>query len=186
MSWRLTFIESGFTGTSVTGISASSGLVTPGTTVKAVARLELRDEEGQTVRLSKGAEFTLLDSPMGQKPEYFGEVVILDKGGCGKYRTSCWNACFGPTQRPDIFWRPTSTPNTDEVFAVKGDLIIYEFDENRRPFSICVVCEGQKGVITYDPSASSLRDRYTSQVAQATDTEFGYILDNYLDSRKWR
>ena len=123
---------------------------------------------------------------MGQKPEDFGEVAILAEGNCGKYRTSCWNGFFGLTQRPDIFWRPSRTPNTDEVFAVKGDLIIYDFDENRRPFSICVVCEGQKGIITYDSGSVLLRDRYISQELEATEVENRYILDNYLDSRRWR
>jgi|LakMenE01Jun11ns_1017448.scaffolds.fasta_scaffold9955019_3 hypothetical protein len=186
MSWRLTFIEPAVPITEMVGINADTGLVVPGTTLKAIARVELRDEEGQIVRLAMGSEFAILESPMGQKPEYFGEVAILAKGNCGKYRTSCWNGFFGPTQRPDIFWRPSSTPNTDEVFAVKGDLIIYEFDENRRPFSICVVCEGQKGIITYDSGSALRRDKYTSQVLEATEDEYRYILDNYLDSRKWR
>jgi hypothetical protein len=58
-------------------------------------------------------------------------------------------------------------------------------DENRRPFSICVVCEGQKGIITYDSRSALRRERYTSKVVEATEVEYGYILDNYLDYRKW-
>jgi hypothetical protein len=187
MNWRVTFTELGMTGIGTSGIDLENRLVQPGTTIKANQRLELRDEEGQIVRLSKGSEFTLLlASPMGQKPVYEGEVAILAKGGCGKYGTSCWNATFGPTQRPDIFWRHSQNPNTDEVFAMRGDLVIYEFDQDQRPFSICVVCEGEKGVITYDPDQKSPRSRYRSHILEATDSEYSYILENYFDSRKWR
>ena len=187
MSWRITFVDgSKISNTVIQGVDYDTKLVKPEITIKHPNRLELRDKEGQIVRLGENAEFTLKDLPMGLVPEYYGEFAILDKGAGGKYRTSCYNGVFGPTQRPDIFWKPSLKPNVDEVYAIKGDLVIWEFDEDLKPFNICVVCEGEKGVIEYDTSAKSIRERYKANISRYSGLEYSYVLDNYLDSRKWR
>ena len=183
MSFRLTYAEAGIR--AITGVDPS-GLIQRSTTIAAGRRIEVRDEEGQIIRMSSAAELTLIDSPLGLKPEYFGEVAILKKGGCGKYRTSCWNAAYGTSGRPDIFWRPSGKGDVDEVFAVTGEIVIYEFDENLKQFVICSLCEGEKATLTINSSASTVRDRYSAAISQYTDAEYGYILENYLDSRRWR
>ena len=82
MSRRLTFIEPAVPITEMVGINAVTGFVVPGITLKAIARMELRNEEGQIVRLAKGSEFAILD-PDG------AEARVLRRG-CHSCQRELW------------------------------------------------------------------------------------------------
>jgi len=87
--------------------------------------------------------------------------------------------------RPDIFVTPGDSQGEDHFFALSGDIVIYEFDEQQKSFVICTVEEGYKAIMKYNDSAERIRDRYTARVLPFTDAEYKQILDNYIDRRKW-
>ena len=185
MSWRVTYAE--------TGIASFSSFVSPSQTLlsdsllSSEGRTELREDAGTIVRLGKGATMTIKESPLGLRPEYGdGPVLISRKGQCGKYRTSCWFAPANPpSDHPDIFIRPGNQSNTDEFFAVSGDIVIYEFDESNRTFTICTIHEGEKATISYDENATSIRSRYITSINPIPDQEYELILTEFIDRRNW-
>ncbi len=184
MSWRITYSRERREAHSA--IDAKTGIVSSNTLFRASSPVELRDTDGTIVRLGPGAEFEIKDSPLGRRPEYYGPVFISCKGGCGKYRTSCWMGVRSQlSSRPDIFMRPGEGPNVDEFYAISGDIEIYEFDEESRTFTICSIHEGEKALIRFDPGAEKIRDRYSAQVMPFTDEEYGNILTKYIDRRNW-
>jgi hypothetical protein len=186
MAWRITFTETEETREKFT--SRDTRCVQAGVVVGAHEPVELRDNTGQIVRLGKGATFTLEETPLGLMPIYGdGPVYVAKKGGCGKYRTSCWLAAASPpSDRPDIFMRPGKAAGTDEFFAVTGDINIYEFDERGRTFIICSLSEGQKAVISYVEGKPSVRQRYKATVSDISESEWEVIVSAYMDPRKWR
>lgn len=184
MSFRITFSK--VPRAKLSGLSKATGTVGVNSLLIAADRVELRETDGTIVRLAKGAHFELKDGPLGIRPEYGGSVYIARKGGCGKYVTSCWVAAANPlSERPDLFIRPSDKPDTDEFFALSGDIVIYEFDAQSRTFTICTINEGEKALVTHDPKAKSIQDRYKSSVVQFTDAEYEYILKEFIDRRKW-
>ncbi len=186
MSFRLTFVEGrSVKAASLRGVSPS-GLLQPNQLLSVPSRTEFRDDQGQVLRLAAGAEIQLIDSPYGIRPEYFGEVGVLKKGGCGKYRTSCWVNVHLPAERPDFLVRPSNQPNHDEFLVFSGNLLISEFDDDQRPFEIAYVREGDRLVLEHSP-AKPISSRYNVvSVSPITDADYDYFLANYLDPRKWR
>ena len=155
--------------------------------ILSTGRIELRDTIGQIVRLGQGGEFKLVDTPLGIRPEYYGEVGILRKNRqCGKYRTSCYKVPFPANEPADILVRPGSMPNTDVYHVFTGAIAITEYDSTGRPYGICYVEEGKELVLGYDPAKTG-PDRYNvvSQRALA-DADYDYWVTQYLDPRKWR
>ena len=184
MSWRVTYSKA--LRSSISAVSKSTGTISANTLMKASGRIELRDNDGTIVRLGTGAEFEIKDSPFGNRPEYFGPVYISKKGGCGKYRTSCWLAAANPlSERPDVFMKPSGQPDVDEFYAISGDVVIYEIDEESKTFTICTVHEGEKALITYDSKADKMRNRYKAKVFPYTDSEYDYVLKEFIDRRNW-
>lgn len=186
MAWRVTYTKNDGDRKKLT--SKDTGALRPGVLVSARSPIELRDNTGQIVRLGPGSTFMLQESPLGLMPVYGdGPVFIARKGGCGKYRTSCWMDRANPvSDRPDIFIKPGKTPGTDEFYAVSGDIVIYEFDESGRTFVICCVSEGHKAIISYNSSKSSITQRYESSIEDISDSEWDMIVTSFLDPRKWR
>lgn len=184
MTWRITHSKA--PRSSFSAISKVTGTITENVLIKATERIELREDDGTIVRLGAGAEFKIKDSPLGNRPEYFGPVCILKKGGCGKYRTSCYFAAANPlSNRPDIFIKPGSQPGVDEFYAISGDIVIYELDENSRTFNICIVHEGEKALIAFNAKAAKMQNRYKAKVMPYTDAEYEYVLKEFIDRRNW-
>jgi len=182
---RLTYLEGqSFTASAFTIVSGAS-LVQPNQVFKAGKRAEVTDESGQIARLSSSAELTIIDSPYGLRPEYYGEVAFIGVTPMGpKYRTSCWFAAYAGTA--DVLIKPSSTPNQDEYLVFRGAIVITEFDVNGRPYGICFVNEGEKLVLEFDDSKSGT-DRYSVVSRGAiSNTENNNFISQYLDSRAWR
>lgn len=184
MSWRVTFSKQDRS--TMAGINAQSFTLDQNQVLKVSDRTELRSADGTIVRLGKGAEIEIKDSPIGVRPYYYGPIFIAKKGGCGKYRTSCWLKEANPlSERPDIFMCPGKKPDTDEFFALSGDIVIYEIDEENRTFTICIVNEGEKAIVQYNGKARKIRNRYKAKVQAFSDSEYGKILKDYIDRRNW-
>ncbi len=185
MSWRVTHTKQDRK--QFDAIDQKTGVVKKNVLLKAQSNIELRENDGTILRLKKGSEFELKESPLGLRPEYFGEILISKKGGCGKYRTSCWLKEANPlSERPDIFIKPGDKPYTDEFYALCGDVIIYEIDETGKTFTICTVNEGEKAIVFFDNNTIKMKDKYKATVMPFTDKEYEYILNNYIDSRNWK
>lgn len=182
MSWRITYSKA----FRPTEFLTTSGTIPRNKLLKTTARIELRDSDGTIVRLGAGAEFEIKNSVLGERPEYSGPVYISKKGGCGKIRTSCWMAAANPpSERPDVFVKPGDQPNTDEFYAISGDIVIYEFDEESKTFTVCTIHEGEKASITYDSKADKIRNRYKASIAPYSDVEYEYVLKAFIDNRNW-
>ena len=166
---------------------STAKILLPDLLLTANGRTELREHDGTIVRLGNGSTMIIKDSPLGLRPEYGdGSVLILSKGQCGKYRTSCWIAPANPlSERPDVFIRPGKQSGIDEFFAIKGDLVIYEFDENNRTFTICTIHEGEKVTMSYNTNAASVRSRYGVSISLIPDLEYEEILAEFIDRRNW-
>lgn len=185
MSWRIT--HSAASRTTLSAVSTSTGTISSTALLKATARVELRETDGTIVRLGAGAEFEIKDSALGNRPEYLGPVYISRKGGCGKIRTSCWFAAANPlSDRPDVFIKPSDQPNVDELYALSGDIVIYELDEDAKTFTICTVHEGEKALIAFDSKESKMRNRYKAKVVPYSDSEYEYVLVEFIDKRNWK
>jgi hypothetical protein len=154
---------------------------------EASGRTELRDEDGQIIRLAEGAEIAMIDSPVGRAAQTYGEVFYkgLSLRGHHKYRTSCW---VGVKQgvRADVLARPTGNPNEDEFLFLEGSGSIWEFDLANRPFTIVDVDEGHKAILTYDPDEADPRKRYRATTAPVTADDYDHALRTYYDPRRWR
>lgn len=181
MSWRVTFSES-------YKDIAEQRLFAPNETrvLTADGRIELRSADGDLIRMNRGAEVEFQYTEEGWQPVIDGEFFTVLKGGQGKpkVRTSCWMARLG-SDLPQILCRPAEAANSDEVLAVYGAVIVYEYDEKGAVFDICTVLEGQKAVITFNDS-SPKRQRYAATVGPMSDEEQETILRDYLDHRRWR
>jgi len=185
MSWRVTYSKA--SKTTLSAVSTSTGTISANVPLKATDRVELRESDGTIVRLGAGAKFEIKDSALGNRPEYFGPVYISRKGGCGKYVTSCWVAAANPlSDRPDVFMKPSDQPDVDEFYAISGDIVIYELDEDAKTFTICTVHEGEKALITFDSKASKMRNRYKATVVPYSDLEYEYVLKEFIDKRNWK
>lgn len=188
MNWRLTYSDqAGQAGVGALGMAGLGGVMAASTTLLATGRTELRDSTGQVVRLPVGGEFTLVDSPLGLRPEYYGEVVILGKTrNCGKYRTSCWMLPINGDETADLMVRPNSAGNADDYFVYRGSIAITEYDPSGRTYGICFVNEGERLTLAYDLGKTG-RDRYSVVSSGALKSEdYDYFVEIYSDPRNWR
>lgn len=186
MPWRITYTDD----EKVKGgaLDSRSKVVKSDNLIKSNGKIEFRDDDGQIVRLGKGSDFELRETPLGMRPIYgSGPVFLGRKGGCGKYRTSCYmNNAHAVSVRPDIFIQPGKEKDTDEFYAVIGDITIYEFDEKGRSFIICSLEEGNKAIIGFDSSKKSVRERYSYETVPISDAEYEYITEEFMNPSKWR
>lgn len=184
MSWRVTYSKEPVK--SLIAINKESGVIDLEKELKAKGKIELRDTDGTVVRMNPGTEFIIKDGPLGKRPVVYGQAYFANKRGCFKYRTSCW-ICHSSdtTEIPCLYVSPGNEPNTDELFAIFGSSVIFEFDEKGRSFTICTIDEGEKAIITFSPKARGIRNRYHAKVVKYTEEEYEYILMNFIDNRKW-
>jgi len=182
---RLTYLEGQSSTASSFAIVNGASLIQPNQTFKIGKRAEVTDESGQVARLSASAELTIIDSPYGLRPEYYGEVAFIGVTPMGpKYRTSCWFAAYAGTA--DVLIKPSAMPNQDEYLVFRGAIVITEFDANGRPYGICFVNEGEKLILAFD-IAKSGTDRYSVVSRGAvSSTEIDSFVNSYLDPRNWR
>lgn len=186
MSWRVTY-----TATEKSQVSRAYNLTADGVFAKPPAiastpKLELRHASGSLIRLGQGSEFSLIDSPFGLRPQIYGEgYVAADREG-GKYRTSCWTMPLPTSQTCDYFIRPKSEETSDQYFALRGDLTIIEFDSSSNPYVIACCKEGKMTEVQYKESETGPGRYSSSDMADIKDEDFEYILNEYVDSRKWR
>jgi len=149
--WRVTYLEKGNIFKSGLKWLTSDGIAKSRLKVKPGVRSELRNDAGEIIRMAANGEFKLFDSPYGEKPELYGEVAVMNlEKRNGKYRTSCYikanqNRCS------DMLIKPLGK-NVDEFQVFRGEVQITEYDESNREYTICVLEEGQKADLKYNPS----------------------------------
>lgn len=184
MAWRITYTDAA----AVAGDPSLKigNLITEGLKIQSAGKVELRDNSGQTVRLGKDGEFSIEESLLGKRPEYYGESVIINKGfSCGKYRTSCWMVPLMPEETADMLIRPVPGESADEYQLFRGSIAITEFDESGRSYGIAFVSEGEKLVLGYDDEKRG-RDRYyIISTGTLSKDDYSYFVNNYRDDHKW-
>lgn len=189
MAWRVTYVDGGGLQGFLSTNSAftSDGILNSNSPFKANARVELREDTGQIARLAPGAEFQILETPMGMRPEYYGEVAILRKGrNCGKYRTSCFLVPVPADEHVDVYMKPGQDENTDDFLVFSGCMAITEYDEDNRAYGICFVKQGERVTLSFDPNLSGSKRYKVKSTVKISDAEYDAFLDNYLDPRKWQ
>lgn len=181
-TWRVTYNQAGI---SALGSNKSMGHSLSNKCFTCSNKMELRDEFGQIARLAPGAEIKMIDDVVPAL-ETFGEVFLKNVmvAGHQKYRTSCYSRSLD-ARIADYFYKPTDDPSMDEMWSVSGTMQIFEFDENNMAYPIASLREGEKAILTYDTSKTG-PERYQAQVVKITDSEMDYVLENYVDPRKWR
>jgi hypothetical protein len=147
--------------------------------------MEVRGSNGAIIRLASGGEFALIDSPLGQQPQFYGEVFV-SRENPAKYRTSCWIGCSPSSASIDYFVRNLAGQTADHYFALVGDLIVFEFDQNGKPYDIVSVPEGASAVVSYRQNQDGSLSYTSSAISPIADTDYDYILENYVDPRRWR
>lgn len=182
-TWSMTFTD----GQSLTGLGQSNLINTSGNVYKANTRTELRESTGQILRLGQGAEFSLLEDSNGITAETYGEVFLKNSMTLmsHKYRSSCYTCGKIGNTIIDLFMKNLDD-TTDEFMLISGCLSIFEYDENNRPFVICSLSQGEKATMKFDPDAPTMKDRYSAAISAISDKEYDYIVDSYLDPRKWQ
>ncbi|MEK3698229.1 hypothetical protein NYE33_14805 [Paenibacillus sp. FSL R10-2199] len=154
------------------------------TSISTQSRTELRNFNGELCRLGHGSSFALEDTVLGKRPIVGGEVLLKmnPSVGPGKYRTSCWTISIHDSMM-EAFYKQIDE-KTDHIYALKGTQVIFEYDENNKPFVITTIEEGQKAVMSISKT-DNIRDRYSAKVEKITDQEYDHVLQNYMDNRKW-
>lgn len=182
---RITYLEGqAFTASALTGVNSAS-LIQPNQALKIGKRAEFTDESGQIARLSSSAELSIIDSPYGLRPEYYGEVAFIGVTPMGpKYRTSCWFAAIAGTA--DVLIKPSATPSQDEYFVFRGAIAITEFDSNGRPYGICFVNEGEKLTLGFDDTKNGTDRYFVISRGAISNSENDNFINSYLDGRNWR
>lgn len=173
--------------------AALSTLMVGGTTVLSrsaafvsAGRMEIRSDTGDIFRLQKGADFRIEETPEGVQAAVYGEVFGIVVQAWPKYTTSCHSCKLHASPPLQLLIRPSAQhPNTDEYLLLSGEMIVHDFDENGRHFTICNLHEGEKALISYDPALAVGPKRYSAQVMPLTSAEYDYVIQNYLDPRLW-
>ena len=184
-SYRITFKEAG-TATSVNEFLGESRTLPQNRLLAVQGRTEIRSSEGDVFRLQKGAEFELKEMEEGIEPEVTGEVFGIIMASWPKYTTSCFSCGTHSSPPLQLLIRPSrERENTDEYLLAMGDMVIHEFDENGRYYVICNVRQGEKAYVRYDRDIAVGTARYSAEVVQMDDPDWKYILEKYLDHRRW-
>lgn len=183
MNWRLTYAEKQNDDLKKSFLSQEGRPIIGKPMIKDCPKIEVRSDEGAIIRIQNGGEFGIINSPLGEVPMYFGEVYASKKNG-GKYRTSCYLAPSPSSATIDFYVRPHK--NGDEYFALVGNLIIFEYDKNGKPYDIASVKEGQSRVVNYSKLVDGYRKYESKEASDITDKDYEYILNNFIDNRKWK
>ena len=184
-TFRITFSE--------VKTKAISSMLLPGATVLSKksaffssGRMEIRSDVGDVFRLQKNVEFKMETTPEGEQPVLNGEVFGIIIHTWPKYTTSCYSCRTHSSPPLQLLIRPSmEQSNADEYFLLCGEMIIHDFDENGRHFTICSLHEGEKAIISYDPALAVGPKRYSSRIVPIITQEYDYIIQTYLDPRKW-
>lgn len=181
---RLTYLEGhAVTASAFANVNGAS-LIQPNQVLKIDKRAEVTDKLGQIARLSASAELTIIDSPYGLQPEYYGEVAFIGVTPRGpKYRTSCWFAAVAGTA--DVLIKPSANPNQDEYLVFRGAIAITEFDSNGRPYGICFVNEGEKLTLGFDDEIKGTDRYFVVSRGAISNAEHDSFIRSYLDCRNW-
>ena len=152
----------------------------------APGRMELSSDTGEILRLKEGASFAIEDTHEGVQPVVEGELFSISTGSWLKSSTSCYSCRLHSSPPLQLLVRPSvDEENADEYLLMQGDMIIHDFDENGKHFTICTLSGGEKATLKYDVNLPVSPERYSSSVKQMVDSEYEYILKNYLDPRLW-
>lgn len=186
MKWRVTYVDTGYSSLGAMCTFSPKGKAIAGVpNISSSPKMEVRGSNGAIIRVASGGEFTLIDSPLGEQPQFYGEVFV-SRENPAKYRTSCYVGRSPSSSTIDYFVKPVPNQDADEYFAIVGDLIIFEFDENGKPYDIVSVSEGSSAVVSYSKDAGG-KIKYGSQPAKPiADADYDYILKNFIDPRNWR
>jgi hypothetical protein len=153
---------------------------------KCSRRTEIRSSEGDIFRLEPGSEFEIAPTMEGIQPILTGTVFIVGTTkNWHKYQTSCHSCALHSSALPLFLVRHSDIPNTDEYLILQGDLIIHDFDEHGRHFTISEAREGKKITVKYDLSKPVGPLRYTASSSDLTDEELDLLL-TYIDPRGWK
>jgi hypothetical protein len=186
MKWRVTFVESGYSAlASMCNFSPEGKAIAGIPNISSSPKMEVRGSNGAIIRVGSGGEFTLVDSPLGEQPQFYGEVFV-SRENPAKYRTSCYIGHSPSSSTIDYFVKPIPNQDADKYFAIVGDLIIFEFDSNGKPYDIVSVTEGSSAVVAYTKNADGSHKYMAQAPKPIADTDYDYILQNYIDPRKWR
>ena len=183
MKWRLTFVKNQNDDITNSFMSEEGRPAIGKPVIKNCPKMEVRGDNGAIIRIKEGGEFEIIDSPLGEVPMTFGEVYV-SRENPHKYRTSCYVGRSPSSASIDYFVRPLE--NGDEYFALVGDLVIFEYDENGRPYDIASVKEGQSRIVNYSEQIEGYRKYDSKDSIDINDKDYEYILNNYIDNRKWK
>lgn len=156
--------------------------------------LEVRDNYGLVLRLGPFSELSYVHHPQGgivtqpaERPSlvFFGEVFKfrryvrpLEVVACGKYRTSCWYC-------PANVYARNLDVSRDAFYALLGEVLIWEWDENGQPFDIVSIPEGYKAVLRHDPT-QPMRNRYAVEnMMPISAKEWAYMASNFMNPARW-
>lgn len=185
-TYRLTYREPGVLYPE-TALKEGSNVVLQNSMLAMPGRTELQSSEGDIFRLQAGTKFCQMEAEEGLQPAISGgEMFAMLIQAWPKYRRSCWNCRLHSSPPLQLLIRPHPTKDyIDEYLLAVGDMIIHEFDENGRHFTICGLSGGNKAYVSYKPNIPVGPDRYSSEIKSMTDEDWDYVLHNYLDHRKW-
>ena len=184
-SYRVTFAEN-WSDSNLTQSFSNATVINQNTTIVANGRVEIRSDEGDLFRIASGGRFYFEETPEGKQPcvegELFGHVI----NSWFKYPTSCHSCRLHSSVPLQLLIRPSpKIKNADEYMLLSGEMIIHDFDEHGRHFTICSLHEGQKAIVSYDPDLKIGPKRYRAKTVKMSDAEYSYMIKNYVDPRQW-
>lgn len=156
--------------------------------------LEVRDNYGLIVRLGPSSELSYDFDPYGgviAQPAkrasliFYGEIFKfryyvqpLEVVACGKYRTSCWYC-------PMSFYARNLDASRDVYYALAGEALVWEWDEEGKPFDIVRIPEGYKAVLRHDPLQPARKRYAVEKVSTVSADEWDYITANFMNPKRW-
>lgn len=166
---------------------SNATVLQPNASLSANGRIEVRSDEGDLFRIASGGRLYFEDTPEGRQPcvegEMFGHVI----NAWPKYPTSCHNCRLHSSVPLQLLIRPSpDLKYADEYTLLSGEMIIHDFDERGRHFTICNLHEGQKALVRHNPEIKVGPQRYTAEVTEMSDEDYDYALRNYVDPRRWK
>lgn len=183
MKWRITFLEEELDETR-NDIGYSEGrFVKSNFKWIDCPKIELRSDSGAVLRIAKGGEFQIIDSPLGEVPMTYGEVYV-SRENPHKYRTTCYVRRAALYHSIDYFVKPIDDKK-DQYYAILGDLTIFEFDKFGNPYDIVTCTEGNSVVVGYTEDSNKNKRYYHEEISKLSDSEYDYILSNFVDPRNW-
>jgi hypothetical protein len=117
---------------------------------------------------------------------HFQAGEVYKTGGCdGKYRTSCYIGCGLLSSA--VFLRPGSGPNEDLYYALKENLLVYDYQPTTSTdpndwTQILSLNLGEMGSLTFNPDTGF----HTASEPQPIGTsDLDYITGQYVNNALW-